>query len=180
MPKLLTTELGNMVLFEGESRAAWTRSGDDWRFDGIWPNVRERRELHRRIADGSSLLVILPLSDSPIVALGSELGVDEDTVEIQVPPLDWLSMTARRQGLNYRAFVAGQLSRIPPPLRSGVMVNPGTGAVRFAVQTSRNTKTTDRAFVELADHLFTQPHRRHWANLFRGHAPSSATQLAQP
>ncbi|MHB1490720.1 MAG: hypothetical protein ACYCTH_09520 [Cellulomonas sp.] len=172
-----TTELGHVVVHEGEARVVWARPCGGWQFERVWPSSEERRALRRMMADGSSVLVVLPLRDVPVVALGAELGTDEDVREIDVPVLDWLPPGARRRGLRFRASVAAQLSRTPTLLRPAVVVSPGRAAVRVAVKTSSTTSANARAFDELADHLFAPTPRGRPPRLLWPRVPASRPAL---
>jgi len=141
-------------VFEGPSRATWVRSDGGWRFEGVWPTSEQLAALRSRIAAGACLLVVLPLVDSPATALGSEVGLDDDIVEITVSALDWLSARARRRGLAFRRKILDELERTPVLLRPAIMVEQSPGNLRFAVKTSRAPDAADLAFEELADHLF--------------------------
>lgn len=171
------TELGHVVVYEGDARVVWARPGGDWRFERVWPSRDERRELHRMMADGSSVLVVLPLRDTPVVALGVELGIDEDVREIEVPALDWLPAVTRRRGLRFRASVARRLSRMPTLTRPAVVISPGRSAVRFAVKTSSTGAANGPAFEDLADHLFGAPRKAGRSGRLRSRSQVSLVAL---
>lgn len=148
MRSLQSTPGDNLVVFDDGRRIVWDGGPSTWRYKGQWPTRRQANDLLRRLKAGAGLLVVTPAVNDSVIALGSELGGDQDLVEVEVVAHDWLPMRLRRVANRHRRRVrAAVLSST-----GRVAVSHETSRIRFAVHDGR--QVPEARFIELADRLF--------------------------
>jgi hypothetical protein len=154
-----------LIIFEGR-RLSWSsitcgRSVPQ----ALWPSATELAIVRRHIADGEPLLIILDHSTGAVPLLAEEIPdlppmmrqlvvrQDGELADLSVPLLDWLPRDLRERGISFLHASLARKAATPPPILPDLLVEDGTGAVRFASRV-RDRMLPDYDITALADHLF--------------------------
>jgi hypothetical protein len=145
-----------LVVFEGPKRIAWRETDfSDWAPLGLWPDPREKHEIHRRIAHGQQMLVVLDEAAPVVSMLREELAAAPpalaalaeepvgELVRLPVPTLDWLPGDLRARGLRFLARSTARVAGIPKALLPALIFEESPRAlahVRFAHRLDRRVR----------------------------------------
>ncbi|MEU9069058.1 hypothetical protein AB0E06_25010 [Streptomyces sp. NPDC048109] len=166
-PTLLVGD--TLVVFDGEPRLLWQRSGPTgWTPAQLWPDTGRREELAAHVRRGAPLLVVVDGLTTSVTVFEDELSTAPEAIrsratvrdglgDIAVEPFDWLPPDLRARGRRFLDQALRDRATTPLALRPPLLLDrvglQDAPHIRFALRAGHGS-CSEAAVRAVVRHLF--------------------------